>query len=83
MDRAAVVAALESVTLVVLFAEKVPLRMLEVVRPEIYVKGGDYDMETVPEAAAVRSWGGSAVAITFLHAHSTTAIVKRIRASNQ
>lgn len=80
-DRAAVVAALESVTLVTLFGERVPLSVLEIVRPEIYVKGGDYDMDLIPEAALVRSWGGVAVAVPFDHDVSTTGLLRRIRAS--
>ena len=80
-DRAAVVAALESVTIVTLFGEKVPLSVLEIVRPEIYVKGGDYDMDVIPEAALVRGWGGVAVAVPFDHDVSTTDLLRRIRAS--
>jgi len=80
-DRAAVLAALESVSLVVVFNEKVPLRVLEIVQPEIYVKGGDYDMASVPEAALVATWGGVTKAIPFVHEASTTTLLKRIRAS--
>jgi rfaE bifunctional protein nucleotidyltransferase chain/domain len=78
-DRAAVLAALESVSLVTLFDEPVPLAVLEVVRPEIYAKGGDYDMDRIPEAAAVRAWGGTAVAIAFEHERSTTRLLARVR----
>ena len=81
VDRAAVLAALESVTIVTVFSEKVPLHVIEIVRPEIYVKGGDYDMDAIPEAALVRTWGGTAVAIPFEHKVSTTAVLERIRAS--
>jgi rfaE bifunctional protein nucleotidyltransferase chain/domain len=80
-DRAAVLAALESVSLVTLFDEPVPLAVLEIVRPEIYVKGGDYDMDRIPEAAAVRAWGGTAVAIAFEHERSTTRLLARVRGS--
>ena len=59
--------------------EPVPLVVLEIVRPEIYVKGGDYDMERIPEAAAVRAWGGTAVAIAFEHERSTTRLLARVR----
>jgi rfaE bifunctional protein nucleotidyltransferase chain/domain len=78
-DRAAVLAALESVSLVTLFDEPVPLAVLEIARPEIYVKGGDYDMDRIPEAAAVRAWGGQAVAIAFEHERSTTRLLARVR----
>ena len=53
-DRAAVLAALESVSLVTLFDEDAPLPVVQIVRPEVYVKGGDYDMERVPEARLAR-----------------------------
>ncbi len=78
-DRVALLAALESVSVVTVFEEKVPLALLEIVRPDIYVKGGDYDMAAIPEAAVVRTWGGTAVAIPFAHKVSTTALLKRIR----
>ncbi len=80
-DRAALLAALESVSIVTVFDEKVPLALLEIVRPEIYVKGGDYDMAAIPETAVVKTWGGTAVAIPFAYNVSTTAFLKRIRAS--
>lgn len=82
-DRAAVVAALESVSMVTVFNETVPLEVLEIVRPQVYVKGGDYDMDTIPEAALVRTWGGETVAIPFAHRLSTTELVQRIRASDR
>ena len=78
-DRAALLAALEAVTLVTIFNESVPLEPLEIVRPDIYVKGGDYDMNVIPEAAAVASWGGKAIAIAFEHERSTTSFLSRIR----
>ena len=48
-------------------------------RPELYVKGGDYDIETLAETALVRSWGGEARALPFVDGYSTTALVARIR----
>jgi len=78
-DRAAVLAALESVSLVTLFDERTPLALIERVRPDVYVKGGDYDMATLAETALVQRWGGRAVAIDFLAGRSTTALVQRIR----
>ncbi len=80
-DRAAVLAGLESVDLVVLFDEDTPYRLIEAIRPDVIVKGGDYDMDTLDESRLVRSWGGSAVAIPFVHARSTTATLARIRAA--
>ncbi len=80
-DRAMVLAALESVDLVVPFEEKVPLKPLAAAKPDIYAKGGDYDMEAVPEAKIVREWGGRTVAVAFEHARSTTALLKKVRSS--
>ncbi|MEO8937160.1 MAG: D-glycero-beta-D-manno-heptose 1-phosphate adenylyltransferase [Burkholderiaceae bacterium] len=79
-DRLVLIAALESVDLVALFDEDTPYRMIETIRPDVIVKGGDYDMDTLEEARLVRSWGGSAVAVPFVHARSTTATLARIRA---
>ena len=78
-DRAALLAALECVTLVTVFDEQVPIAPLEIVRPEIYVKGGDYEIDAIAESAIVCSWGGRAVAIAFEHQRSTTALLERIR----
>ncbi len=78
-DRAAVLAALQDVTLVTVFDETVPLPVLEMVRPDVYVKGGDYDLAAVPEAQLARSWGAMTIAIPFEHERSTTALLNRVR----
>ena len=78
-DRAAVVAALEAVSHVVLFDEPTPCELLAVVRPDVYVKGGDYDMDHLKEAELVRSWGGRALALDFVDGYSTSSLVRRIR----
>ena len=78
-DRACVLAALESVSLVTLFDESTPVELLKLVRPQVYVKGGDYDIETLEETKWVHSWGGEARALGFVDGYSTTALVKRIR----
>jgi len=79
-DRAALLAALACVTVVTSFDEDTPLALIEALRPDIIVKGGDYDMETLPETAAVRSWGGRALAIPFEFQRSTTTLLGKIRA---
>lgn len=79
-DRLAMVAALGCVDVVTWFDENTPQALIEALRPELIVKGGDYDMETLPETAVVRSWGGDAVAIPFEFERSTTALLKKIRA---
>ena len=77
-DRATVLAALESVSLVTLFDEATPLELLKLVRPDLYVKGGDYNMEQLAETPLVRSWGGRSLALPFVDGYSTTALVRRI-----
>jgi D-glycero-beta-D-manno-heptose 1-phosphate adenylyltransferase len=78
-DRAAVVAALASVDFVTLFDETTPCELMRRCRPDVYVKGADYDIEKLPEATLVRSWGGRALAIPFVDGYSTTALLQRIR----
>lgn len=80
-DRAAVVAALESVTLVTWFDEDTPVQLLSELKPQVYVKGGDYDMRTLAETALVEGYGGKALAIPFVDGYSTTSLVTRIRNS--
>ena len=82
-DRAAVLAALESVNLVAFFVEQTPVSLIARVRPDIYVKGGDYDMDALEETALVRSWGGTAQAIPLVGGRSTTVLVQRIRAGGR
>ena len=78
-DRACVLAALESVSLVTLFDEATPVELLKRVRPQLYAKGGDYEIEALEETKWVRSWGGEARALSFVDGYSTTALVQRIR----
>ena len=76
-DRALVVAALAAVGAVLLFDEPTPARLLDLLRPEIYVKGGDYRLETLPEARQVQAWGGRAMVLPFLPGRSSTALIRR------
>jgi rfaE bifunctional protein nucleotidyltransferase chain/domain len=78
-DRAAVLAGLASVTLVTFFEESTPVALIKKLKPDLYAKGGDYDMETLEETRVVRSWGGRAVAIPFVDGYSTTSLVELIR----
>ena len=80
-DRAIMMAALESVSLVTWFGEDTPLQLITELRPDLLVKGGDYDMETLAETAVVKAYGGKAQAIPFVDGYSTTALVKKIRAA--
>ena len=78
-DRACVLAALASVDLVTLFDESTPVELLKLVRADVYVKGGDYDIEALDETRWVRSWGGEARALGFVDGYSTSTLVRRIR----
>jgi len=79
MDRALVLAALASSSLVTWFDEDTPLALIRRVRPDILVKGGDYDMASLPESKLVQYWGGKALALPFVAGYSTSALVKKIR----
>jgi rfaE bifunctional protein nucleotidyltransferase chain/domain len=81
MDRACVIAALASSSLVTWFDEDTPLELIAQVRPDILVKGGDYDMASLPESTLVQSWGGRALALPFVAGYSTTALVRKIRSN--
>jgi D-glycero-beta-D-manno-heptose 1-phosphate adenylyltransferase len=78
-DRMAVLASLEAVSLVVDFDEDTALEVVQQARPDIYAKGGDYDMRAIPEGQAVLAYGGQAVAIDFEHDRSTTKLLTRVR----
>lgn len=78
-DRMAILAALESVSMVVPFDEDTALEVVQEARPDIYVKGGDYDMSAIPEGRAVAAYGGRAVAIEFKHDRSTTRLLSKVR----
>lgn len=79
-DRVALMAALASVSLVTWFDEDTPYQIIDALRPDILVKGGDYDMATLAETQLVVSYGGRALAIPFVSGYSTTALVQKIRA---
>lgn len=78
-DRAMVIAALHSVSAVTWFDEDTPLQLIGLLRPDLIVKGGDYDMSKLPETALVNSWGGQAQALPFVDGYSTTQLVQRIK----
>ncbi len=78
-DRMAVLAALESVSLVLPFEEDTPLSLILAVKPDTLVKGGDWPIATIVGADAVSARGGRIVSIPFRYDRSTTALVERIR----
>lgn len=75
-DRARLLAALDCVDAVVIFAEPNPERLLDELRPDVWVKGGDY--AELPEAALIRSWGGEAVVVPYLDGRSTTSTLRKV-----
>ena len=80
-NRMAVLAALESATLVTWFDEDTPTQRILDCKPDILVKGGDWAVDKIVGATEVRGWGGKVVSIPFLHDTSTTAMVNKIRNS--
>jgi rfaE bifunctional protein nucleotidyltransferase chain/domain len=75
-DRAAVLLALGCVDAVVIFDEPTPVAALERLRPDLWVKGGDYTARELPEAAALASWGACAVVLPLLEGRSTTRLIQ-------
>ena len=78
-DRAAVLAALESVDLVTLFDDDTPLAVILQCKPDILVKGGDWQPEAIVGSHEVLAWGGQVHSIPFLHQRSTTAVLAKVR----
>jgi len=78
-DRASVIAALESVSLVTWFGDDTPLELIKRVRPDVLAKGGDWKANDIVGAADVQGWGGSVHSIPFDHDRSTTALLNKIR----
>ncbi|MCC3414332.1 MULTISPECIES: adenylyltransferase/cytidyltransferase family protein [unclassified Microcoleus] len=78
IQRAEVLAALKPVDGVVIFSEITATKLISILKPEIYVKGGDYQLESLPEAPAVIAGGGKISLIEIEVPSSTSAIVKRI-----
>jgi rfaE bifunctional protein nucleotidyltransferase chain/domain len=78
-ERIAVLAALESVTLVVPFDEETPLQLVLRCHPDVIVKGGDYDVGTTVGAAEVLGWGGRFEAVPLLDGRSTSTLLEKIR----
>jgi D-beta-D-heptose 7-phosphate kinase/D-beta-D-heptose 1-phosphate adenosyltransferase len=79
-DRARILRALSSVDDVVVFEEDTPERVLRTLRPQLWVKGGDYSGVDVPEAAVLAEWGGRVVTVPFLDGRSTTRLAQRATA---
>ncbi|MDZ7630960.1 MAG: D-glycero-beta-D-manno-heptose 1-phosphate adenylyltransferase [Gemmatimonadaceae bacterium] len=78
-DRAYVLAALAVVDCVAVFAQDTPLELIELLTPDVIVKGGDYDPSTVVGARETRARGGEVVIIPLTPGHSTTATIAKLR----
>ncbi len=79
-ERAYVLAALGDVDAVVTFSEDTPLALIRHLRPDVLVKGGDYEPATVVGRDEVESWGGRVVIVPLRPGQSTTSIIERVRA---
>lgn len=77
-ERAYVLAALEAVDCVVLFAQDTPLELVLALRPDVIVKGGDYSRDTIVGAREVKEWGGEAVVVPLTPGQSTTSIIEKL-----
>lgn len=81
MDRAILLAALSSVDFVTLFPQDTPMELISLVRPHIHTKGGDYDIEKLPETPLIRSLGGEVRILPFVAGKSTTNTLKKLEES--
>ncbi|TLS68992.1 D-glycero-beta-D-manno-heptose 1-phosphate adenylyltransferase [Mariprofundus erugo] len=77
-DRAIMLAALRSVDLVVPFSEDTPLKLISALKPDILVKGGDYEPANIVGAEVVLAAGGKVVVMPFIEGYSTTRLIRRI-----
>ena len=78
-DRAEVLCALKSVDYVVLFDEDSPINLLLQMKPDVYTKGADYTVETLPEAKKIMEAGAKIEFISFVEGKSTTSIIEKMR----
>lgn len=81
-DRAEVADALACVDYVVIFDEPTAEELITKVRPDVYVKGGDYTLETLPEGRIVKAYGGEVELVSLVEGRSTTNIIKKIQAGD-
>ena len=80
-DRAEVLSALKCVDYVVLFDEDSPIDLLLQIKPDVYTKGADYTVETLPEAKPIMENGGRVEFISFVEGKSTTSIINKMKES--
>jgi D-glycero-beta-D-manno-heptose 1-phosphate adenylyltransferase len=77
-DRAYVLAALEAIDYIIIFTESTPEHLIEVLQPDIHVKGGDYTIDTLPEAKIIQAYGGKIELVPFVPGKSTSTIIEKI-----
>ena len=77
-ERAYVVAGLEAVDCVVLFEQDTPLELVLALKPDVIVKGGDYDESTIVGASEIKSWGGEVAVVPLTPGQSTTSIIEKL-----
>ncbi len=82
-DRAEILLGLKAVDHVIFFGEQTAENLIAEVKPNIYVKGGDYTLETLPEAKIVQQFGGRVELVNLVAGHSTTNIVEKILGAKQ
>ena len=78
-DRAEVLDALRAVDYVTIFDEPTAAELIEIIRPDVYVKGGDYTIATLPEAEIVRGYGGRVEFVDLVPERSTTRVIEKLR----
>ncbi|MDD6218935.1 MAG: D-glycero-beta-D-manno-heptose 1-phosphate adenylyltransferase, partial [Selenomonadaceae bacterium] len=78
-DRAEVIDALACVDYVVIFEEQTAEAIISKVKPDVYVKGGDYTLDTLPEAKIVMSSGGRVELVQMVEGRSTSNVIKKIQ----
>ena len=80
-DRAEVLGAIRAVDYVTVFDEPTAAALIEILRPDVYAKGGDYTIDTLPEAEIVRAYGGQVALIDLVPGRSTTKVIEKLRQS--
>ncbi len=78
-DRAILLAALKCVDAVIIFEEDTPVPLLTALQPDVHVKGGDYRLEDLPEAATIHGYGGKIVLVEVVPERSTTSLIEKSR----
>ena len=81
-ERSEMIGALHCVDYVVVFGERTAEGLVRAIQPDVYVKGGDYSVDSLPEAGVVKSYGGEIVLSPLIPGRSTTSILDRIRGTS-